>query len=63
MKEMQVQPDPWGVHGQPTPVFLHEKFNGQKSLVGYGPWGCNEADMTEVTEDHIIHFWEYIQQK
>ena len=24
----------------PTPVFLPEKSYGQKSLVGYSPWGC-----------------------
>ena len=23
------------------------KFNGQKSLVGYSPWGHKESDMTE----------------
>ena len=25
---------------QPTPVFLPGKSHGQKSLVGYSPWGC-----------------------
>ena len=25
---------------QPTPVFLHGKFHGQRSLAGYYPWGC-----------------------
>jgi len=25
---------------QPTPVFLPEKFHGQKKLVGYSPWDC-----------------------
>ena len=23
------------------------KFHGQRSLVGYGPWGCKEPDVTE----------------
>ena len=32
---------------QPTPVFLHEKSHGQRSLVGYSPWACKESDMTE----------------
>ena len=27
---------------QPTPVFWPGKFHGQKSLVGYSPWGLNE---------------------
>ena len=32
---------------QPTPVFLPEKSHGQRSLVGYSPWGRKELDMTE----------------
>ena len=34
---------------QPTPVFLPGESQGQRSLVGYCPWGCTESDMTEVT--------------
>ena len=30
-----------------TPVFLPGEFHGQRSLVGYGPWGHKELDMTE----------------
>ena len=30
----------WRRKGQPTPVFLPGKFHGQRSLVGYSPWGC-----------------------
>ena len=30
-----------------TPVFLSEEFHGQRSLVGYSPWGLKESDMTE----------------
>ena len=30
-----------------TPVFLPGKFHGQRSLVGYSPWGCKKLDMTE----------------
>ena len=33
----------------PTPVFLPEKSHGQRSLVGYSPWGLKELDTTEVT--------------
>ena len=29
----------WRRAWQPTPVFLPGKFHGQKSLVGYSPWG------------------------
>ena len=32
---------------QPTPVFLPEKSHGQRSLVGYSPWSCEESDATE----------------
>ena len=31
----------------PTPVFLPGEFRGQTSLAGYGPWDCQEMDMTE----------------
>ena len=34
---------PWRRKWQPTPVFLHGKFHGQRSLAGYSPWGCKEA--------------------
>ena len=30
---------PWRKKWQPTPVFLHGKSHGQRSLVGYCPWG------------------------
>ena len=30
---------PWRREWQPTPVFLPREFHGQRSLVGYGPWG------------------------
>ena len=26
---------------------LPGEFHGQRSLVGYSPWGCKESDMTE----------------
>ena len=32
---------------QPTPVFLPRESHGQRSLVGYGPWGHQEVDVTE----------------
>ena len=31
-------------NGKSSPVFLPGKFNGQRSLVGYHPWGCKESD-------------------
>ena len=30
-----------------TLVFLPGEFHGQRSMVGYSPWGCKELDMTE----------------
>ena len=30
-------------------VFLPGESHGQRSLVGYSPWGCKESDMTEGT--------------
>ena len=38
---------PWRRKWQPTPVFLRGKFHGQRSLVGYSPWGRQELDRTE----------------
>ena len=32
---------------QSTPVFLPGKSHGQRSLVGYSPWGRKESDTTE----------------
>ena len=38
---------PWRRAWQLTPVFLPSEFYGQRSLVGYSPWGHKELDMTE----------------
>ena len=35
-----------------SPVFLPGKFHGQRSLVGYSPWGRRESDMTEQLSTH-----------
>ena len=32
-----------------APVFLRGESHGQRSLVGYSPWGCKEADAPEAT--------------
>ena len=37
---------PWRRRWQPTPVFLPGESHGQRNLVGYSPWGCQESDMT-----------------
>ena len=38
---------PWRSKWQPTPVLLPGKSHGQRSLVGYSPWGRKESDTTE----------------
>ena len=45
--------DPWvgrspgGKHGNPLQYSCLENPHGQKSLVGYSPWGHKESDTTE----------------
>ena len=36
-----------GGHGNPVQCSCLENPHGQRSLVGYSPWGHKEADMTE----------------
>ena len=38
---------PWRRKGQPAPVFLSGKSQGQGSLAGYSPWGHKESDTTK----------------
>ena len=44
------------------PIFLPGKSHGQRSLVGYSPWGSKESDTTEwlhfkdQTYSHNLHF-------
>ena len=38
---------PWRKAWQTTPVFLPGESYGQRSLVGYSPWGRKESYMTE----------------
>ena len=37
----------WRRKWQPTPVCLPRESHGDKSLVGYSPWGLKESDTTE----------------
>ena len=49
-QETWVQPlgrdDPWRRAWQPTPGFLPES-HGQRSWVGYSPWGCKKLWLSE----------------
>ena len=56
----------------PTPVFFPGKPLGQRSLMGYSPWGGKESDKTEQLnthtdsqrEDHMITQQDgYLQAK
>ena len=58
---------PWRRKWQSTPVLLPGKSHGQRSLVGYSPWGCKESDTTEWLHFHFhfqstIHQWESLEQ-
>jgi len=43
----------WRQKWPPSPVFLPGKSHGQRSLMGYSPWGCKESDMTERLIMHL----------
>ena len=49
---------PWRRKWQPTSVFLPGKSHGQRSLVGYSPWGCKESDITERLSLHTHRDWQ-----
>ena len=53
---------PWSRKWQPAPVFLPEKFHGQRGLAGYSPWGCKESDTTEHRRTFLKHI-QHIQTK
>ena len=40
---------PGGGHGSPLQYSCLENPHGQRSLVSYSPWGCEESDTPEVT--------------
>ena len=41
---------------QPTPMFLPGESHGERSPVGYSPWGRKESDMTEQLSTHTSPF-------
>ena len=49
---VQFYEEDWSRKCQPTPVFLSEEPHGQRSLVGYHPWGCKR----------VGHYWATEQQ-
>ena len=46
---------PGGGHGNPLQYSCLENPHGQRSLVGYSPWGRKESDTTERLSTHIAH--------
>ena len=49
----------WRSKWQPTPVFWPGESHGQRSLVGYSPWGHKESGMTEqLTPDIRLQCWD-----
>ena len=56
MGDSRVGKIPWRRKWQPTPVFLPGESHGQRSLVGYSPWGHKESDTTghSRAQDKII---------
>ena len=52
--------DPWARKNlwrmkQRTPVFMPGESLGQRSLVGYSPWGRKDSDVTEAPEQAHMH--------
>jgi len=47
-------------HGNPLQYSCMENPHGQRILVGYNPWGCNESDMTEQLRTHIVIIFQII---
>ena len=43
----------WRRQWHPTPVLLPGKSHGQRSLVGWSPWGHEESDTTERLHFHF----------
>ena len=60
-----VRKSPWRRKWQPTPVFLPGKYQGQRNLVGYSPWGSRRVGhdlMTEKQEEKQLVLFG-VQQK
>ena len=53
-----VRKTPWRRKWQPTPIYLPEKSDGQRSLAGYSPWGHKRVrhSWTTKQQQHIIIF-------
>ena len=45
----------WRRKCQPTSILFPGKSHGQRSVVGYSPWGRKESDMTERLHFHSAY--------
>ena len=45
---------PGGGHSNPLQYSCLENPHGQRSLVGYSPWGCKESNMTKHACNHCL---------
>ena len=65
-QETQVQSlgreDPLEEEMATTPVFLPGESHGQRSLVGYIPWGPKESDTTECLSPHAPERMKWLGQ-
>ena len=46
---------PGGGNGNPLQYSCLENPHGERSLVGYSPWGCKESDTTEHSMAAAVH--------
>ena len=44
----------WRREQKSTPVFLPGESHGQRSLLGYSPWGHKESDRTELLTSNTL---------
>ena len=51
-----VEEIPWRKKWQPTPALLSGKSLGQRSLLGYSPWGCKESETAEHARTYTITY-------
>ena len=55
MQEILSQEDPLEMGIVPNPVVLPGESHGQRSLMGYSPWGHKESDLTELLAFSLFH--------
>ena len=61
LQETWFQSDPWvrkiawRRKWQPTPVFLPNMSYGERSLVGYSPWGCKRVRHDNYTAENSMN--------